>query len=147
MGPRKHVLGGDAHWRHLANTTEPCAAAMLATCYNYFQFSNAIQGANAWTLWSSPLALCYSAAECCAPVWSLSTHTGLTYVQLNASMRLIFGTVCPTPLSWLPVLANIEPPPLRRKAISASKQVCRKQLLLAAGQFTVTLYLQELIRR
>ena len=108
MGPRKHVLGGDAHWRHLANTTEPCAAAMLATCYNYFQFSNAIQGANAWTLWSSPLALCYSAAEYCAPGWSHSAHTGLVDVQLNAIMRLISGTIRPLP--WLPVLANIEPP-------------------------------------
>ena len=31
-------------------------------------------------------------------------------------MRLISGTLCPTALSWLPVLANIEPPALRRKA-------------------------------
>jgi len=23
VGPRKHVLGGGAHWRHIANTTEP----------------------------------------------------------------------------------------------------------------------------
>jgi len=23
VGPRKHVLDGGAHWRHLANTTEP----------------------------------------------------------------------------------------------------------------------------
>ena len=23
VGPRKHVLGGGAHWRHLANTIEP----------------------------------------------------------------------------------------------------------------------------
>ena len=31
-------------------------------------------------------------------------------------MRLISGTLKPTPLPWLPVLANIEPPALRRKA-------------------------------
>jgi len=31
-------------------------------------------------------------------------------------MRLISGTLRPTPLPWLPVLANIEPPALRRKA-------------------------------
>jgi hypothetical protein len=31
-------------------------------------------------------------------------------------MRLITGTVKPTPLPWLPVLANIEPPALRCKA-------------------------------
>jgi len=23
VGPKKHVLDGDAHWRHLANTSEP----------------------------------------------------------------------------------------------------------------------------
>jgi len=31
-------------------------------------------------------------------------------------MRLISGTLCSTPLPWLPVLSNIEPPALRRKA-------------------------------
>jgi len=31
-------------------------------------------------------------------------------------MRLISGTLRPTPLPWPPVLANIEPPALRRKA-------------------------------
>ena len=31
-------------------------------------------------------------------------------------MRLISGTLRSTPLPWLPVLANIEPPALRRKA-------------------------------
>ena len=31
-------------------------------------------------------------------------------------MRLISGVLCSTPLSWLPVLSNIEPPALRRKA-------------------------------
>lgn len=30
-------------------------------------------------------------------------------------MRLISGTLKPTPLPWLPVLSNIEPPALRRK--------------------------------
>ena len=31
-------------------------------------------------------------------------------------MRLISGTLKPTPLPWLPVLANLEPPALRRQA-------------------------------
>ena len=30
-------------------------------------------------------------------------------------MRLISGTLRSTPLPWLPVLSNIEPPALRRK--------------------------------
>jgi len=37
------------------------------------------------------------------------------YVQLNFTMRLISGS---TPLPWLPVLSNIEPPVLRRKAVA-----------------------------
>ena len=57
-----------------------------------------------------------SAAEYCAPVWSRSAHTSRVDVQLNSAMRLIPGTVRSTPLPWLPVLSNIEPPALRRKA-------------------------------
>jgi len=41
VGPRKHVLGGDAHWRYLANAIEPsmcdgdaaCCQVVLTTCY------------------------------------------------------------------------------------------------------------------
>jgi len=72
--------------------------------------------ASANTLRSSALALCYSAAEYCVPVWSRSAHTGQVDVQLNFTMRLISGTLRSAPLPWLPVLSNIEPPALRRKA-------------------------------
>ena len=37
-------------------------------------------------------------------------------MQLNSTMRLISGNLRSTPLPWLPVLSNIEPPALRRKA-------------------------------
>ena len=73
-------------------------------------------GASANTLRSSALVLCYSAAEYCAPVWSRSAHTSQIDVQLNSTMHLISGTLRSTPLQWLPVLSNIEPPALRRKA-------------------------------
>jgi len=69
-------------------------------------------GASANTLRSSALTLCYSAAEYCAPVWSCSAHTSQVDVQLNSTMRLISGTLRSTPLPWLPVLSNIEPPAL-----------------------------------
>ena len=49
-------------------------------------------GANANTLRSSALTLCYSVAEYCAPVWSCSAHTSQVDVQLNTTMRLISGT-------------------------------------------------------
>jgi len=68
------------------------------------------------TLQSSALALCYSAAEYCTPVWSCFAHTSHVNVQLNSTMRLIFGTLRSTLLTWLPVLTNIELPALRRKA-------------------------------
>ena len=64
-------------------------------------------------------ALCYSAAEYCAPVWSRSAHTSQVDVQLNSTMRLISGTLRSTPLPWLPLLTNIEPPSVRRKAASS----------------------------
>jgi len=73
-------------------------------------------GASANTLWSFALALCYSAAEYCAPVWSRSAHISQVNVQLNSTMRLISGTLRSTPLPWLPVLSNIEPPALWKKA-------------------------------
>ena len=73
-------------------------------------------GANANTLRSSALALCYSVAEYCCPEWQRSTHVSLVDAQLHSSMRLISGTVRSIPLPWLPVLTNIEPPALRRRA-------------------------------
>jgi len=46
-----------------------------------------------------------------------SGHALLTQdVQLNSTMRLISSTLRSTPLPWLPVLSNIEPPALQRKA-------------------------------
>jgi len=73
-------------------------------------------GTSANTLLSSALALCYSAAEYCSLVWSCSADTSQVDVQLNSTMRLSSGTLHSTPLPWLPVLSNIEPPALRRKA-------------------------------
>jgi len=69
-------------------------------------------GASANTLQSSALALCYSAAEYCAPV----CHTSQVDVLLNSTMCLISGTLRSTPLPWRPVLSNIEPPALQKKA-------------------------------
>src|SRR6218665_2919119 len=70
-------------------------------------------GANASTLRSSALALCYSAAEYCAPVWTpvwaRSHHTNLIDVKLNATMRIVSWTLLPTPLLWLPVRVAHEP--------------------------------------
>ena len=77
-------------------------------------------GANANTLRSYALALCYSVAECYCSVWQRSTHGSLVDAQLHSSMRLISGTFQSTPLPWLPVLTNIEPPALRCRAATES---------------------------
>ncbi|KAJ8351235.1 hypothetical protein SKAU_G00227110 [Synaphobranchus kaupii] len=75
-------------------------------------------GAAAPTLRTSALALAYSAAEYCAPVWSRSPHTHHVDTQLNTTMRIITGTIRSTPLPWLPVLSNITPPHIRRVALT-----------------------------
>ena len=58
-------------------------------------------GADAPTLRTAALGLCYSAAEYCAPVWARSAHTSKVDVALNTTMRTISGTLKPTPNSWL----------------------------------------------
>ncbi|UYV73997.1 hypothetical protein LAZ67_11001769 [Cordylochernes scorpioides] len=72
-------------------------------------------GCSADTLRTTALALVYSVAEYCAPVWERSSHTDSIDAQLNQTMRLITGNMRPTPIDWLPYLSNIAPPDLRRK--------------------------------
>lgn len=71
-------------------------------------------GSPATILRSSSLALVFSAAEYCAPVWLNSPYTRYVDPQLNTSMRLISGTIRSTPTHWLPLLSGIMPPDLRR---------------------------------
>jgi Reverse transcriptase (RNA-dependent DNA polymerase) len=73
-------------------------------------------GSCADTLKKTSLALVFSTAEYCAPVWLNSAHVHKVDVQLNNTMRLITGTIKSTDLRWLPVLSNIAPPKLRREA-------------------------------
>jgi hypothetical protein len=73
-------------------------------------------GCDADTMRTASLALVFSAAEYCAPVWLNSAHTHKVDVQLNNAMRLITGTVKSTELQWLPVLSNIPRPKPRREA-------------------------------
>jgi len=86
------ALHADADIRHL----EACCADLAKVLYD----STVICGragsnwnANAETPRISALVLCYSVAEYCAPVWSLSFHSGLVDVQLNNTMRLITSSM------------------------------------------------------
>lgn len=72
-------------------------------------------GASANCLRTSALALVYSTAEYGAPIWLNSHHVRKVDTQLNITMRLISGTLKATPVEWLPKLANLAPPNLRRK--------------------------------
>lgn len=64
---------------------------------------------------TSAIALNYSAAEYCAPIWYRSIHTKKIDIELNKCMRKITGVVKSTPTEWLPVLSHIETLDLRRQ--------------------------------
>ena len=74
------------------------------------------RGASASALRTSALAL--SVAEHCCPVWARSSYTNLIDTQLHSAVRLISGCLQPMQFSWLPVLSNVAPPSLCRKAAS-----------------------------
>ena len=76
------------------------------------------------TLRTSALAICYSVAEYCAPVWRNSAHTNLVDVQLNNTMRTITGAVRCTMTEWLPVLSNIAPADIRIE-VATSRTILR----------------------
>jgi len=103
-----------------------------------YELAGSTWGASTNILQSSALALCCSAAEYCAPVWSCLAHTNQVDVLLNSTMRLISGTLCSTSLRWLPVLSNIEPPALQRKAVTnwwrkLSKMTVGQSSLISLG--------------
>ena len=81
-------------------------------------------GAGATTLRTSALALCYSVAEYCAPVWRINAHTNLVDVQLNNTTRTITGAVRCTITDWLPVLSSIAPADIRRE-VATSRMILR----------------------
>jgi len=74
-------------------------------------------GADADTLRSSTLALCYSVGEYFAPVWCRSAHTGLVDAQLNSMMRLI------SPPNRAPVASS----PRQHQTTSSTKESCYRQ--------------------
>jgi len=76
-------------------------------------------GANQTVLKVSVLALCYSAAEYCAPVWERRAHTNKVDIQLRTAMHIISGALKATPIQWLPTMSAIAPLHLRRKAATS----------------------------
>ena len=78
-------------------------------------------GCDANTLRTAALSMVYSSAEYCCPVWLRSSHTSKVDTQINASLRIVTGTLKSTPLPWLPVLSNITPSHILRKAALAKE--------------------------
>lgn len=66
-------------------------------------------GCRANILRISFLALVYSVAEYCAPVWARSMHAKNVDTQLNRTMKIISGCAKSTKLEWLPVLSHLTP--------------------------------------
>ena len=103
------------HKPHLENV-----AQKLKSRNNIIQkLAGSTWGSNGNTLRTAALAIVYSTAEYCCPVWLRSSHTSKVDVQINASLRTVTGTMKSTPLQWLPVLANIAPSDIRREAALA----------------------------
>jgi len=70
--------------QHLQKT----AAKVRSQSYLLSKLTGSSWGADAVTLRLSAIALCYSVAEYCCPVWSRSAHTNLVDTQLNTSIHL-----------------------------------------------------------
>ncbi|KAI8429039.1 hypothetical protein MSG28_007610 [Choristoneura fumiferana] len=77
-------------------------AAKIRTRNNIVQkLTSTTWGASAACLRTTSLALVYSSAEYCAPVWLNSAHVSAVDSQLNHTMHLVTGCMRPTPTHWL----------------------------------------------
>ena len=80
------------------------------------KLSNSKWGANASTIRTTALALCYYVAEYAAPVWARSSHAQNLNPELNSACRAVTGYLKPTNLVYLYFLTGIAPPNIRRDA-------------------------------
>ena len=71
-------------------------------------------GANASTIRTTVLELCYSVAEYAAPVWATSSHAHKLNPELNSACRAVTRCLKPTNVEDLYLLAGIAPPYIRR---------------------------------
>ena len=77
------------------------------------KLSNSKWGANASTIRTTTMALCYSVAEYAAPVWARSSHAQKLNPELNSACRAVTGCLKPTNVEDLYLLAGITPPDIR----------------------------------
>ena len=78
------------------------------------KLSSSKWGANASTIRTTALALCYSVAEYAAPVWARSSRAQKLNPELNSACRAVTGCLKPTNVEDLYLLAGIAPPDIRK---------------------------------
>ena len=78
------------------------------------KLSNSKWGANASTIRTTALTLCYYVAEYAAPVWTRSSHARKLNPELNSACRAVTGCLKPTNVEYLYLLAGIAPPDIQR---------------------------------
>ena len=78
------------------------------------KLSNSKWGANASTIRTTALVLCYYVSEYVAPVWARSSHAQKLNPELNSVCRAVTGCLKPTNVEDLYLLVGIAPPDIRR---------------------------------
>ena len=73
------------------------------------KLSNLKWGANASTIRTTALSLCYSVAEYATPVWARSSHAQKLNLELNSTCRAVTGFLRPSNVKDLYLLAGIAP--------------------------------------
>ena len=94
--------------------TENVCDKVKSRCNIICKMAGTDWGAPAPVLRTSAIALVYSVAEYCVPVWGRCAHVQHIDTQLNIAMRTVSGALRPTNINCLPVLSSIEPPQIRR---------------------------------
>ena len=98
--------------QHLEEVRAKVTAKVSLIC----RLAGTTWGASVTALRISTQALVFSVAEYCAPTWSRSPHAKMVDTAINNALRIITGSLKPTPVFYLPVLAGIVPAGLRREA-------------------------------
>ena len=94
------------------------------------KLSNSKWGANASTIRTTALALCYSVAEYAAPVWARSSHAQKPNPELNSACRAVTGCLKPTNVEDLYLLAEVRHPTSGEMYVLEWKRPNRKPMRL-----------------
>ena len=91
------------------------------------KLSNSKWGANASTIRTTALALCYSVAEYTAPVWARSSHAQKLNPELNSACRAVTGCLKPTNVEDLYLMTGIALLPDIRRDVCARVEKTKQE--------------------